>query len=48
MIKGKYVVGCTDIMIGGPNKEDGCFLRMYYPSQIKDTYVSGLIYHNTP
>nr|CAH0098331.1 unnamed protein product [Daphnia galeata] len=35
---GKYVVGCTDIMIGGPNKEDGCFLRMYYPSQIKDTY----------
>ena len=30
-------------MIGGPSKEDGCFLRVYYPSQIKDAHVSGLI-----
>ncbi|XP_046462785.1 platelet-activating factor acetylhydrolase-like [Daphnia pulex] len=25
-------------MTGGPSKEDGCFLRVYYPSQIKDVY----------
>ncbi|XP_057378526.1 platelet-activating factor acetylhydrolase-like [Daphnia carinata] len=34
---GKYVVGCTDLMIG-PSQEDGCFLRIYYPSQLKDTH----------
>ncbi|XP_046443749.1 platelet-activating factor acetylhydrolase-like isoform X3 [Daphnia pulex] len=36
--KRKYVVGCTNLMTGGPSKEDGCFLRVYYPSQIKDVY----------
>lgn len=38
-IKGRYVVGCTDLMIG-PSQEDGCFLRIYYPSQLKDTHVN--------
>lgn len=38
-LEGKYVVGCTDIMVGS-NTEDGCFLRLYYPSQLNDAYVS--------
>lgn len=40
LIKGRFVVGCTDLMIGGPTKEDGCFLRIFYPTKLTDTYVN--------
>ena len=32
------MVGCTDVMIGLTAAE-GCFLRLYYPSVLKDAYV---------
>ncbi|XP_046455783.1 platelet-activating factor acetylhydrolase-like isoform X1 [Daphnia pulex] len=37
---GRFVVGCTDLMIGGPTKEDGCFLRIFYPTKLTDTYAN--------
>jgi hypothetical protein len=39
LVKGRFVVGCTDVMIGGSSQEDGCFLRIFYPSKLTDTYV---------
>ena len=40
-VKGRFVVGCTDVMIGGITKEedDGCFLRIFYPTKLTDPYV---------
>nr|CAH0098330.1 unnamed protein product [Daphnia galeata] len=35
---GKYVVGCTDIMIAGP--DNGCLYRMFYPTKLNDIYAS--------
>lgn len=44
-IKGRFVVGCTDVMIGGLGKEDGCFLRIFYPTKLTDTYVGTQTWH---
>ena len=41
---GRFVVGCTDVMIG-PNTAEGCFLRLYYPSVLKDAYVISKVAH---
>ena len=40
-VKGRFVVGCTDVMIGGglAKEDDGCFLRIFYPTKLTDTYV---------
>lgn len=40
--KGKYVVGCTDI-ITGPDSQNGCLFRMFYPTKLNDIYASVLI-----
>ncbi|XP_046657429.1 platelet-activating factor acetylhydrolase-like [Daphnia pulicaria] len=34
---GKYVVGCTDI-ITGPDSQNGCLFRMFYPTKLNDIY----------
>lgn len=33
---GKFVVGCTDLI--GSSKEDGCLLRLFYPTNLQDVY----------
>lgn len=38
-VTGKYVVGCTDIMTAG-DTENGSFCRIFYPTKLKDPYVS--------
>lgn len=38
-VKGRFVVGCTDVMIGGAKEDDGCFLRIFYPTKLTDPYV---------
>lgn len=40
--KGRYVVGCTDVMVG-PSVEDGSFFRLFYPTDIATDkiYVHG-------
>lgn len=42
---GRFVVGCTDVMIGLTAAE-GCFLRLYYPSVLKDAYESSQSWAN--
>nr|CAH0098329.1 unnamed protein product [Daphnia galeata] len=37
-VKGRFVVGCTDVMIGGAKEDDGCFLRIFYPTKLTDPY----------
>jgi len=37
-MKGKYVVGATDIMTG-PDIKEGSFLRLYYPCEVEDVFV---------
>ena len=31
--KGRYVVGCTDVMVG-PSIADGSYFRIFYPTDI--------------
>jgi len=31
--KGRYVVGCTDVMVG-PSIADGSYFRLFYPTDI--------------
>jgi hypothetical protein len=37
-MKGKHVVGATDIMTG-PDVEKGSLIRLYYPCKTEDIYV---------